>query len=74
LRNSTTIIALTLGIFFFVFFFLMILHAFGFVFNLNVMWDNPETYTKITKLFPWFGVALIITLVIIMIVSYLRKT
>ena len=74
LRNSTNIIAISLGIFFFVFFFLIALHAFGFVFNLNIIWNNPETYVKVAKLFPWFGIALIIGLVTLVIVSYLKKT
>ena len=74
LRNSTNIIALSLGIFFFVFFFLTILYAFGFVLHLNIIWNNPETYMKVARLFPWFGVILIIGLVILIIVSYLRKT
>jgi hypothetical protein len=74
LRNSTNIIALALGIFFFVFFFLMVVHSLGFIFNINISWTNPETYVKVATLFPWFGIAIIIVLVILVIVAYLRKT
>ena len=73
LRNSTCIITLAFGIFFFMFFFLMTLRAFGFAFNLNVLWSNPETYSKMSILFPWFGIALILILIVLVIVGYLRK-
>ena len=73
LRNSTCIITLAFGIFFFMFFFLMTLHAFGFAFNLNILWSNPATYSKMSILFPWFGIALILILIVLVIVGYLRK-
>jgi len=76
LRTSTNITLIALGIFFYVFVFLVILSSIGFSFNLNTTWlpDSP-TLGKLGRIFP-FGYGTILIVVVLIgatIAGYLRK-
>ena len=76
LRTSTNITLIALGIFFYVFVFLVFLSTIGFSFNLNTTWvsDSP-TLSKLGVIFPFgYGSILIVGgLILVGVVVYLRK-
>jgi len=76
LRTSTNITLIGVGIFFFVFSFLVLLSAIGFSFKINTTWASQSpTFNKLSILFPFgYGTTfIIIALIILMIVGYLRS-
>jgi hypothetical protein len=76
LRTSTNITLIGVGIFFFVFSFLVLLSAIGFSFKINTTWvSQSPTFNKLSILFPFgYGTTfIIIALIILMIVGYLRS-
>lgn len=80
LRSSSNIIILSLGIFFFILSFLIILRYAGVLIDINTTWISPDgiespTLTKLRVLFPFgYGTTfLFLGVVALAVVGYLRK-
>jgi len=79
LRNSTNIILISFGVFFYIFTFFVALSSFGVNINANITWlqrnDQSGTIYKLRYLFPFgYGTTTIILILIsVAIAAYLRK-
>ena len=78
LTNSSIVIILAIGIFFFVMSFLILFKSFRFNLRFSVPWDNPETVAKISSFIPSIISTnlnkIIIGLLILFIILYATKT
>jgi len=78
LTQTTIVILLAIGIFFFILSFFIIMKGLGFNLSMTAPWDNPELTAKFIALFPPiivnnFNVILIIFVAILVILNVVKK-
>jgi hypothetical protein len=78
LTQTTIVILLAIGIFFFILSFFIIMKGLGFNLSMTAPWDNPELVAKFIALFPPiivnnFNVILIIFVAILVILNVVKK-
>lgn len=73
LRNSSKLVLLGLGIFFFALTSFAFLNSLGLHIHLNISWLNDENIAKLKILFPYGAVIAIVSLIVLAIVGFLRN-